>query len=360
MAQESRLRGSRIRGRAPEPFERIVERYRPRIEAELGRALSRETRALSRFGAAAELLPQALHCLASRGGKRLRALLVAVGAHAVGVELSVPVVARLGAALEILHAYLLIHDDWIDADHTRRGGPSIHRLLSDGLSSERLGERVAVLTGDYGSALSLLWLLELKLAPKLMLSVVRIYAEMHAVVIAGQARDVLSVTSDVETTYLLKTASYSTVGPLMLGATLGHAKRAELAFFREYGTLLGVAFQHQDDLLGAFGTEARTGKPIGSDLRQGKITALVVAGRQSMSVAERRVFDRAFGNLRATPSQLRAALAVLERSSGPAWVQARIAEQLTRAAALLERGPLSQEGKLLLDSMAKTLVDRQT
>jgi len=360
MAQKSRLPGTATRGRTPDAFSLLVERYRPAVEAELERALARETLALARFGNAAQLLPQALRCLASRGGKRLRALLVAVGAEALGVRLPVPVVARLGAVLELLHAYLLIHDDWIDGDDIRRGGPSIHRLLSDGLASERLGERVAVLTGDYGSALSLLWLLELDLEPKLMLSLVRVYAEMHAVVVAGQTRDVLGVTEDIETTYLLKTASYSTVGPLLLGATLARANPTQLDFLREYATLIGVAFQHRDDLLGAFGSEHQTGKPVGSDLRQGKLTALVVAGRRSMSAAGHRVFDRAFGNLHATPRQLRAALSMLERSSGPSWVDARIVEQLTAAAELLAQSPLSKRGRRLLASMAHQLVDRQT
>src|SRR5262249_20947870 len=130
------------------------------------------------------------------------------------------------AALEVLQSYLLIHDDWMDDDPERRGGPSVHVALAERVGARRTGDALAVLAGDIASA----WAWELLLqAPytqatmPLALSTFRVVQEE---VVFGQQLDLLGA-ADVALMHHLKTSSYTVRGPLALGALLGGASVAQ-------------------------------------------------------------------------------------------------------------------------------------
>jgi len=233
--------------------------------------------------------------LTLRGGKRLRAALVICGASLFddGAE-EEPAVIDAAAALELLHAYFLIHDDIMDDDATRRGGPSLHVALADRLGDPRLGRDLAILAGDLAAALHEGLVSRLDTAESRRRLAAAIFSEMHLDVVHGQTLDMLGQ-SDAEEVALRKTASYTTVGPLTIGAALGGASPDQLVELAAIAAPIGVAFQLRDDLLGAFGTSKVTGKPVGTDLRRGKRTFLLAQALKSSSAEERAAIEAVLG-----------------------------------------------------------------
>jgi geranylgeranyl diphosphate synthase type I len=185
-------------------------------------------------------------------------------------------------AMELLQAYLLIHDDWMDDDDVRRGGPSVHVVLRERFGSKALGDAGAILAGDLASGFAQEALLESDVAPKRVVRAARVFATIQSDVVRGQIAEMGLAGSKgggkrptVETVHALKTATYTVTGPLLLGAALAGADDAGFAALERFGRPLGIAFQLRDDLLGVFGDPSATGKPVGNDIRQGKRTALV-------------------------------------------------------------------------------------
>lgn len=225
--------------------------------------------------------------LVLRGGKRLRARFVLLGWRGTGARTTQGAVGA-AAVVELLHACALIHDDVMDGSATRRGAPAVHHAFAQlhrrGAwhgSGARFGMSAAITAGD----LCLVWadqqLRACGLAPAAVARARPVYDEMRALTMRGQYLDLLtqasgeqSVAAAIEVARA-KTAACTTTGPLRFGGALAGASDELLVGYGAYGDALGIAFQLQDDLLGAFGDPAAMGKPSGDDLRDGKRTVLL-------------------------------------------------------------------------------------
>jgi geranylgeranyl diphosphate synthase type I len=239
----------------------------------------------------------------SDGGKRLRPEFLWCGWLAGGGAGSGPdavAVLRVGAAVELLQACALVHDDVIDRSERRRGRPATHRAVAKqhvdaGLAGdpEHYGLSVAVLLGD----LALAWADDVFLAGAAELAAVPasapVWRAMRTEVLAGQLLD-LAVAASTESDPAVqerdalrvnryKTAAYTVERPLHLGAALAGASESTVAALRRYGADIGIAFQLRDDLLGVFGDPAVTGKPAGDDLAEGKRTVLLATARAALA-----------------------------------------------------------------------------
>lgn len=344
----------------PRPFLDLVERLRPKVEARLEQVLRRELRDARRRGSPLVAMVETLSDLTMRGGKRLRAALVLVGYRAVAPRGSLAPVVETCVALELLQSYLLIHDDWMDRDRVRRGGPAAHVALERRLGSEHAGAASAILAGDFASALSTRLLAAVKVSPQRLVRLVRYFAQMELDVVSGQQLDMVPGAHGVEDVYALKTASYSVGGPLGLGVLVGGGGERELRALDRIAAPLGIAFQHRDDLLGTFGNRSVTGKPLGSDIRQGKRTALTELATRRLRGRSRAIFKSAFANPSATERQVGAALAVLEASGYRELVEARVDELVSEARAAIASARVPVRTKALLESAIATLVDRRS
>jgi len=269
------------------------------------------------------------------GGKRLRARFCHAGWQAASPAEDADLDALWGlcAALEIFQSAALVHDDLIDNSDTRRGRPASHRALEAAHRSagwhgdaEAFGRSSAVLLGD----LLVAWsddLLEEALQGHPHAPATRAeYARMRRDVTVGQMLDIteesawsVSAPEDLLERALrvasLKSARYSVMEPLVLGATLAGADDALLAALRAFGHPVGMAFQLRDDLLGVFGDPAITGKPAGDDLREGKRTALIALAREQLSDSRRAELDAALGDPQLSAVTV-SALQELIRSTG--------------------------------------------
>lgn len=206
---------------------------------------------------------EALFDLMERPAKRIRPVLMAVVAEAYGQRWS-PALASLAVALEWMQVYLLVHDDWMDHDLVRRGGPSVPAQMAAQFPLD--ADAVSVLAGDLARAYAdeaLASALDAG-APS---TVVRVFAEMHRDVVLGQLSDVLGSAksaADIETLYAQKTASYTTWGPVRLGAVCAGLDAQRLEVLSSWGMHLGIAFQLRDDIRG-----------VASDIRERKQTWMV-------------------------------------------------------------------------------------
>ncbi len=242
------------------------------------------------------------------GGKRVRPVFVYAGWLA-GRSSPAPRAAagqhdtdalRVAAALELVQACALIHDDVIDRSDTRRGRPTVHRDFEERHRTDRWagdaphhGVATAILLGD----LALSWADDMvhghlpggpapddgPIRP-LPAAVGRVWSSMRTEVLGGQYLDIVNEAAgdeSVDAAYRVmefKTAAYTVARPLELGATLAAAPQGLIDDLRSVGHDLGVAFQLRDDLLGVFGDPVQTGKPSGDDLVAGKRTALLAVG----------------------------------------------------------------------------------
>jgi len=271
-----RVSGPRARagGRAPDPL------------APLRRAFERHLRVtLVRRLRAPGVLGRAIRYAALSPGKRLRPLLALATCEAVGGDWRRALPAAV--AVECVHAFSLVHDDLpaLDDDDVRRGRPTTHR---------KFGEATAILAGDALLAFAFEELAQLAgegvPAPRVVEAIVRLaYSSGGERLVGGQALDLAAegrrVTArQVESIHANKTGALMGaamgLGAIAGGGSIGVATRFQLA-----GSLLGEAFQIQDDLLNAGSTTRRLGKRAGSDAARGKATYPRAAGEAASRAA---------------------------------------------------------------------------
>lgn len=287
-----------------------------------------------------------------RGGKRLRTAFAWCGWRAAGGSGDATTVLRIGAALELLQACALVHDDVMDGSPMRRGAPTLHvefaRLHERAQMAgppEAFGTATAVLAGD----LALAWADDLLAETALATPYGgRLHAEWRAMrgeMVAGQYRDLhaqATGASDLDeavTIATLKSALYTVERPLALGASVAAADQHTLDALRSAGRCAGLAFQLRDDLLGAFGEPELTGKPADEDLRARKLTYLLAVGlTRAESRGDR---DAAEALSRGTPArppqEVERMRRALERTGARALVEAKIAELAARSLRHFER-----------------------
>lgn len=262
----------------------------------------------------------------TRKGKAIRGGLVALGCEMAGGRAASPAAVRAGVAFELIQSGLLIHDDIMDRDPRRRGGPSIHeqyaRLAPDpaGAEAAHFGTSLAICAGEIAIFLAFEAVAGLPGPAGRTAAVDRLFASEFGLVGLGQMLDIEAGASRrpvprrrVLEIYRVKTARYSFYLPLAAGWLLGGGRRAALPAFERLGEDLGLVFQIKDDELGLFGRPSATGKPVGSDIREGKKT-LYAAGlleRASGPDAER--LARLFGRPGATDADIRFVQGLAER-----------------------------------------------
>ncbi|CAL9623915.1 polyprenyl synthetase family protein [Streptomyces sp. enrichment culture] len=290
--------------------------------------------------------------LVRRGGKRLRTAFAWCGWRASGGTGEGTEVLRIGAALELLQACALIHDDVMDGSPLRRGAPAVHvdmaamhRAQRMSGSAEQFATSAAVLAGDLALAWADDLLTETALGSPHGVRLLREWRAMRGEMVAGQYRDLHAQATgafgvdEALTIATLKSALYTVERPLALGAALAGADAYTVDALRAAGRCAGLAFQLRDDLLGAFGEPALTGKPVGEDLSSRKPTYLLAVGRGLADAAgdEEAVgllSPGAAGRPGVTVERMRAAL---ERTGARSVVESRIGELADRALRSFER-----------------------
>lgn len=281
------------------------------------------------------------------GGKRIRPLLCYWGWRGAGGDAEGRQAVMAGAAIELYHAGLLIHDDIMDGSDLRRGRPTLHR---------ELGVASAILLG----VLSQAWADELLSEATGDPHVRELFQRLKTEVISGQYLDILAHPGEERARLIIryKTAKYTVERPLQIGGALAGADPATLAAYSRFGVPLGEAFQLRDDVLGVFGDPAVTGKPVLDDLREGKQTVLVAQTRANASEAQLRRLDGGLGNQELTHEQAADLRQIIVDTGALAGVEAAIELLLGAALAELEHATIQAEAHQALTHIADRLARR--
>src|SRR5215813_11761752 len=344
------------------------------IRDQVGRALRGflDQQRAALLGAGEELLPCA-DAVADflAGGKRLRPAFCYWGWRACGGPDGPPIMTA-AAALELLHASALVHDDVMDGSDTRRGRPSLHRQFAMRHAEQRwrgspesFGMGAAILMGD----LLLAWTDGMYHASGLPAGALRrgqaVLDLMRTEMIAGQYLDLLGQAAGNETVdgalrvAEYKTARYTIERPLHLGAALaGFPEGPVPAALTAYGLPLGVAYQLRDDILGVFGDPAQTGKPAGDDVREGKRTVLLAIARSRAGAAQARVIDERIGDPHLDEAGAAEVRAVITETGALAACEAMIGEHVAKAVTALGQAPVTDQAKAALAELAVTATAR--
>lgn len=262
------------------------------VERELGRVAAELTLqmpvALKPFG-------EALGAYVRRPGKRIRARLCLVGEGLFSNGRHSAAAVHTAMALELVHAFLLIHDDVMDQAETRRGEPALHVALRNE-QGRKAGEDLAIVAGDWLYTNAMRELLRAPgLAPTARLKLADLLLDVCAMTAQGQALDIVNGNVAVDAispdcvleTYRLKTGRYTFEAPLLSGALIARAPDERISALRDFSVSAGVAYQLVDDILGLFASDEALGKPAVSDLAEGKKTWLVVGAYARASATDR-------------------------------------------------------------------------
>jgi len=321
-----------------------------------------------------------------RGGKRLRGALCLLGCAAGGGSGQEAFPAALG--LELFHAYLLVHDDFMDRDQERRGGPTLHVAFAQpgavaaapnllfvdtlqiveepAVAREHTAGSLAILFGSLCQAWALEQIFASPVAPERTLAAARLIARALGEVTLGQALDVAaplagelprSAALRIEE---LKTGSYTFALPLRLGALLAGASQETQDALAAYAHPLGKAFQIADDLLGTFGAPEQTGKSAGNDLREGKRTLLVLRALEAASPADVAALREGLGRHDLSEAGVEELRAILRRSGAEAFARAEAARLCDESVAALASLSIPRAVAEELRAIARYAVQRDS
>jgi geranylgeranyl diphosphate synthase type I len=325
----------------------------PAFEAFLARFLDRQT-ARYDYGELFEPLFLDLTEFVGRRGKRIRPLLLLASYRIFGGSRPFDDEALLAAALslELLHAFILVHDDVIDQSDRRRGLPTFHKLVEERLGrlerADRVGENVAMVVGDMLFALALETLREADFPAAAREAASSQFLRFIADTGAGEIYDILLGTrdiarvseSDIRRMYALKTTRYTFEAPLVLGAILAGAPSTVVAELGDLIEPVGLAFQIQNDLI-----EYQKFKGVDrlrqTDILEGKKTLLLRAAFDRLDDLDRSFLQLCLSNRASSDTSVSKIEQLIDKSGAVAAMQARMEALLVSADAALNASSLS-------------------
>lgn len=309
------------------------------------------------------------------GGKRLRGAFVYYG-YLMHGGTNLEEILNIAAAIELSHAYLLIHDDIMDKAEFRRGTPTLHKTYRN-LYFRMIGKRndianhfgksIALCAGDIMCHLASEVLTNADFPAENKIKALSAYHRLITETGYGQVLDVFlelneaAGEEDIIRVHHYKTGEYTYQNPLQIGALLAGATDEELHALKEYAIPGGIAFQLQDDILGMYGDEGRIGKPASSDLKEGKRTLLIIKALEQAKPHERIIIENALGNSDINLDTLEAVRSIIKSTGSLKYSKDLAIEYVQKAKqALIEYRSENwvQEGVDFLNGIADYMIKR--
>ena len=347
-----------------------VEGVGPRVDAQIRALVEREITAFDSIDPTAGAFARDA-ASAAWGGKRLRAVTAYWGWRGAGGDPNDEIVAA-AAALELLHAFALTHDDVMDESDVRRGRPSMHRRFAvlhrtagwTG-SADAFGNAAAILGGDLCLSWADAMLARSGMTDEALRRGRPVYDAMRSELVAGQYLDLVQQArgthnvADALTVARFKTAGYTIERPLHFGAALAGADVELVGAYRRYGQALGQAFQLRDDLIGAFGDPSVTGKQAGDDIRSGKSTTLVACALEKADDAARQVILSALGDATLDEVCLERVRDTLVEVGAVSRIESMIADLAGEASEAIANAPVTESARPVLQRLVTAATQRE-
>lgn len=295
-----------------------------------------------------KILYDASSHLIRTGGKRLRPFLVVKSFELFDKDTRKAIPAAAG--LELIHNFTLVHDDIMDHDLVRHNAPTVH---------VRYGVPLAIISGDilFAKAFEsiVLGMKKANIKENVIIRVLELAIKASIRICEGQAKDLRMSSSkrfySKETYFNMiesKTAALFEAA-CKIGSIVGDAGERDEKFMASFGRYLGIAFQLVDDLLGITGDSKLTGKPVGSDLREGKKTLALSLALELAKDEDRIKVQKVFGKRKVTQEEMNEALAIISKTKVADKVRDEARFYADKALSILKRYPDSPAKRSLLE-----------
>jgi len=310
------------------------------------------------------------------GGKRMRAAFVYFGYRAVGGNDEVRI-NYASASIEILHSFFLIHDDVIDKSDFRRWTPTVHKMYKqiyedrgmlgnlDDPGKEHFASSAAIMAGDVCCSLAYEALFESGFEARKTIEALKMMQKTVMLTGIGEMIDIIkplgkrATEQEVLHMYYLKTALYTIEAPLLLGAILHGTSTEIMDSLSGYGSPVGIAFQIHDDILGVFGSEKEQGKPVGSDIKEGKQTLLTVRAFEKASPSQKKKMESILGNADVSSWETKEFQEIIESTGSLDYARNKEAALVKKGKEALAGVPIREDYKDILQGMADYIISRQ-
>jgi len=303
----------------------------------------------------------------SRSGKRIRPVLFIVGFRGFSDKM-LPGLYKSAISCELLHDFMLIHDDVIDKSQTRRGKPSMHAMLNKYLINKKRakfnGADLSIVVGDVMFALSLHAFLSVKQnyrekerALKILLDAAMYTGTGEFIELLSGIKNVGEISKkDIYKIYDLKTAYYTFSAPLMMGAILAKAGPKEIDKLFKYGIYLGRAFQIKDDVLDLFAEEDQIGKSTFTDLKEAKKTIPIWYAYKKTDNTGRRFIEKILSKENAGKKDLEKIRQIAEHTGALDCSKTEILFFLNKAKKIISSSKMKPQYKNLLKGYCEQIL----
>jgi geranylgeranyl diphosphate synthase type I len=302
-----------------------------------------------------------------RGGKRVRSLLFVLSYLGYSKRPGAGIY-KSALALELLHNFMLIHDDIIDRSSLRRGKPAMHTLLDRHLRPYKnlkfTGSDLGIVIADVIYAMAIDAFLEIKESQANKEAALRKFVEAAIFTGSGEFVEMLAGAKTIELItlkeiykiYDLKTAHYTFCSPLSVGAILAGAPKKQISTLIEYGLNVGRAFQINDDILDMFAAPAQTGKSSLTDIKESKKTVLIWHAYRKTNPRMRKIMQGIFDNPDVSARDLEVMRRIVSSSGSLDFAKSQIKMLLSQAERLSRDLTMKPGFRRLLCSYPSTIL----
>ena len=321
-----------------------------------------------RFSEIHPVLAKSLFEYSTREGKRIRPLLniISYKGYLPKNKKMHPSLYNVSCAIELLHNFMLIHDDIIDCSNLRRGKPTMHILLQKVVNTnkkEKLGNDLAIIAGDLLYAFAIDAFISVTVPAPKKEKALKYFIETTTLTAIGEFIDTVHgfekiskiKEKDVYLNYSYKTARYTFIAPMVIGAILAGAKETEIKKLTQLGMLIGQAFQIQDDIIGIFDQEKNIGKSLLSDIQEAKKTLLVIKTFEKLSPKKRKIFADIFDKKKKTYKDLIAIRKIFIEAKSLEYNLSEMELRIKKSQKILHSLEMKQENKLIIGELIQKI-----
>ncbi|MBU4493102.1 MAG: polyprenyl synthetase family protein [Nanoarchaeota archaeon] len=348
-------------------IDKILKLYKEKIELRLRNFLDEKIAEAEKISNSSREIMQYIKEFNLRGGKRIRSILIIMAYKSLGGK-NENAIIDIAVSAELMNSFLLIHDDIIDDDELRRGGPTMHRIYAKKYKSydnpKKFGESMAIIAGDILASLGNEIIFKSDFDEEKKIKLLQKFNKVVKLTCYGEIVDVFSslrtdvTEEDISKMHKLKTAIYTIEGPLHMGAIAAGASDEQLKTLTNYAIPLGQAFQIKDDILGMFGSEVKLGKPADSDIKEGKKTLLILKTIENSDKEQKEFIRNALGNKNITKEEMMKIREIVKQTSSLDYSQ-HLAEKLVKKAKnIIKNSDFEKHGKDFFLKIADYIIKR--
>ncbi|MBU2472409.1 polyprenyl synthetase family protein [Patescibacteria group bacterium] len=299
------------------------------------------------------------------GGKRIRPILINVGYSLAGGK-NKKSILKASLSIELLHNYFLIHDDIIDRDELRRGKKSLYSFYKNKTNDLHKGISLAIVGGDITISLAYQAILESNFLEKNKIKALEILNQTNINTCHGQMLEMFleskpNKITEKEIFNILKnkTAYYTFANPLKIGAVLAGSNNKFLSQLEKIGLSLGIAFQIRDDILDLFGSEKELGKPVASDIKEGKPNLLILKTLALAKPKDKKIFKEYLGKKIINQKDIKEIRRIVTESRALDYCQNKAWGLVKKASFLIKKMKVPQKEKEFLLNLADYIIERK-